>query len=396
MDPFDPATLEQPYPLYAELQRDAPVHQIAQTGIWLVSRHADVVDACARPEDFSSHISAVVYAGGGGNPVVLEGDPDAIGAVDVLATQDPPIHTAQRRLMNRTLTAARLAALEAPIHSLVDDALERCTAAGETEWMRDVANPIPVTIISDRLGLPHDDRERLHSWADAGVDLLSGVAPPERLGDCWQQMIEFLSYLRAQLADPASGSVTEDIVAAMDTGALTDREAASVMLQLVIAGAESTASLMGSAARVLAQDHALQQRLRAEPSEIPVFLEEVLRTESPFRGHFRVTTRETDLGGVTLPAGARVMLLWGAANRDPDAFPRPAEMDLARAHPKQHLAFGSGIHFCVGAPLARLEARIAIASLLERTQSFTATAPSRHVPSLFVRRPAELHLRLEP
>lgn len=393
IDPFSLGALEDPYPLYATLQRDAPVHQLAETGIWLVSRHADLVEAAAKPAIFSSHISAIIYAGQGTNPTVIPADPEAIGAVDVLATQDPPAHTFQRKLMNRAFVPATIAALEPGVRAFVTEALDRALPDGAIEWMREVADPLPVTLIGGMLGLPAGDGPALRAWADAGIDLLSGVATPERLMQAWQEMIEFFAYLRARIASP-QGGVTGDIADAVGRGDLTDREAVSLLLQLVIAGSESTASLMGSAARILSERPDLQDALRADPARIPAFLEETLRLESPFRGHFRVTTVETELGGVIIPEGARVMLMWGAANRDPAAFEDPAALNLDRAHLKSHVAFGSGIHTCLGAQLARLEARIAIETLLERTTSFARTEPVRHVPSVFVRRIAALPLVL--
>ena len=396
IEPFAPEALEDPYPLYEALRRDAPVYQLPETGMWLVTRHEDLVEAASKPEIFSSHISAIVYAGEGVSPTVIQADPDAIGAVDVLATQDPPKHTDQRRLMNRTFVHARIKALEADIVGFVDDVLDAALPRGSIEWMEELATPLPVTVIGSVLGMPDEDLDRLREWADAGVDLLSGVTPPERLAVCWQLMTGFLEYLRARVHDASPGSVTADVAAAFERGELDEREAVSVLLQLVVAGSESTTSLLGSAVRMLAQDHALQDDLRAHPDRITVFLEEALRLESPFRGHFRVTTQDTTLGGVDIPKGARIMLMWGAANRDGDAFHDPAALDLAREHPKQHVAFGSGIHFCIGAPLARLEARLTVERLLARTRRFSAPDDARHVPSLFVRRLAALPLELAP
>ena len=396
IDPFAPDALEDPYPLYDLLQREQPVTQLPGTDIWLVSRHADVVEAASKPEVFSSNISAVVYRGDGPNPVVLQADPDAIGAVDVLATADPPAHSTQRKLMNRVFVPSRISALEPMIREVVVSTLESAVAAGEMEWMDDLSNPLPVQVISTVLGLPSADGDRLKQWADAGVDLLSGVAPPERLGECWQLMVGFLQYLRDRLASPAPGSVTAEIAEAVARGDLSEREGVSLMLQLVIAGSESTASLMGSAVHMLASDPRLQDELRAHPERIGVFVEEALRLESPFRGHFRVTREDTVLGGVALPKGARLMLMWGAGNRDPQTYSCPADLDLAREKPKQHLAFGSGIHFCLGAPLARLEAKIAIEELLARASSVQLAADEkpRHHPSLFVRRFERLQLQL--
>jgi len=396
VDPFAPESLEDPYELYEYLQREAPVHQLPGTEIWIVTRHADVVEAAAKPEVFSSNISAVVYTGGGPNPVVLAADPDAIGAVDVLATADPPDHTAQRKLMNRVFSAKTISALEPTIREFVVRALDEALQGGSMEWMNDLSIPLPVVVISNVLGLPPEDGDQLKTWGDAGVDLLSGVAPVERMGECWQLMVGFLAYLRQHLAEPTPGSVTAEIAEAVARGDLNEREGVSLMLQLVIAGSESTASLMGSAVKMLAQDHRLQDDLRAHPAKIPVFLEEALRLESPFRGHFRITKEATTLGGVDLPKGSRVMLMWGAGNRDERAYHDPARPDLERDKPKQHLAFGSGIHFCLGAPLARLEARVALEELLARTSTVALSdgEQPRHHPSIFVRRLESLPLKL--
>ncbi|MCA1833249.1 MAG: cytochrome P450 [Actinomycetota bacterium] len=397
VDPFSGSSLEDPYRLYERLRHDAPVYQLPETGIWFVTRHDDLVEAASKPEIFSSHISAIVYAGAGTNAVVVPADPDAIGAVDVLATQDPPVHTAQRKLLNRAFVASRMALLEPQIVALLDEKISPPLARGTVEWMEEIANPLPVSMIAGLLGLPQSDLGRLKAWADAGIDLLSGVSTMERMADAWQEMIGFLSYLRERLATPAPESITATIAEAVARGDLSDREGVSLLLQLVIAGSESTAGLLGSAARRLAEDEELQDSLRKDPARIPVFLEESVRLESPFRGHFRVTTRETELGGVKLPEGARVMLMWGSANRDEKAFANAGAVDMEREHPYAHVGFGSGIHFCIGAPLARLEARIVVQALLERTTTFRLSrgAPSpRHVPSVFVRRLTHLHLEL--
>ena len=399
IDIFAPEALEDPYGIYDALRDGEPVHRIPESDLWMISRYADLVEAAAKPDVFSSHISAVIYAGQGPTPAVLQADPDAIGAVDVLATADPPDHTQQRKLMNRTFRHDRIVELEQLARDFIEPALDRALGDGSADWMETAAVPLPMTIIAKVLGMPTGDLDDLRRWGDAGVDLLSGVASIERMMECWQEMTGFLAYLRERLESPEPGSVTAEIAAAVQNGGFTDREGVSLLLQLVIAGSESTASLIGSATLMLAEDQALQKELRASPERIPTFIEEALRLESPFRGHFRITTKETTIGGVTLPEGARVMLMWGSANRDPSAFPDPARLDLDRDHPKAHVGFGSGIHFCLGAPLARMETRVVLERLLARTSGFTAAEPpdgARYVPSLFVRRLAALPLTLEP
>ncbi|MEX2556210.1 MAG: cytochrome P450 [Actinomycetota bacterium] len=399
IDPFAPQALEDPYELYGALRDGEPVHQIAESELWMISRYADLVEAAAKPEVFSSHISAVIYAGQGPTPAVLQADPDAIGAVDVLATADPPDHTSQRKLMNRTFRHDRIVELERVAREFIESPLDDALTSGGVEWMSAAAVPLPVTIIANVLGMPSNDLEDLRRWADAGVDLLSGVASLERMMECWQEMTAFLAYLRDRLAAPEPGSVTAEIADAVERDDLNEREGVSLLLQLVIAGSESTASLIGSATLMLAEDPALQKQLREAPERIPVFIEEALRLESPFRGHFRITTQETSIGGVTLPKGARVMLMWGSANRDPSAFPEPDLLDLDRSHPKAHVGFGSGIHFCLGAPLARMETRVVLERLLARTSEFRAaeqTSGPRYVPSLFVRRLSLLNLSVVP
>lgn len=400
IDPFAPDALEDPYELYGALREGEPVHRIAESDLWMISRYADLVEAAAKPDVFSSHISAVIYAGQGPTPAVLQADPDAIGAVDVLATADPPDHTQQRKLMNRTFRHDRIVELEKIVRTFIEPALDRALVAdGTVDWMEAAAVPLPIIVIADVLGMPNSDLEDLRRWGDAGVDLLSGVASIERMMECWQAMTGFLAYLRERLESPQPGSVTAEIANGVQNGGFTDREGVSLLLQLVIAGSESTASLIGSATLMLADDQALQKELRGAPERIPTFIEEALRLESPFRGHFRITTKETTIGGVTLPEGSRVMLMWGSANRDPAAFPDPSRLDLDRGHPKAHVGFGSGIHFCLGAPLARMETRVVLERLLARTSGFRLAdedARPKHVPSLFVRRLADLPLTLEP
>ena len=402
---FSPESLEDPYPAYEQLRREAPVAELPGTGMWLVTRHADILDALSRPEDFSSHLVGLLYVGADGDATLVDAGGGEGGAVDVLATTDPPDHTAHRKFVSTAFTNRRMADLEPSVRAFVEtqlaNGLHTGLESGRIDWVADVALPMPITIVAGVLGLPVADTDRLQFWSDRGIELLSGLATPEQLLECSRDIADFTAYLIARIVE-AKTSTADTVVATLGRaardGELTDLEAASMLLQLVSAGSDSTSSLVGSAARLLAEQPELQDALRADPTSIPAFVEEAVRLESPFRGHFRVAARDTELGGVPIAAGTRMMLLWGAANRDPDAFADPTSVDLDRSAHERHVAFGRGIHFCVGAPLARLETRVALEVLLERTRSFRLAddAPPHHIPSLFVRRLADLELELEP
>jgi cytochrome P450 len=198
---------------------------------------------------------------------------------------------------------------------------------------------------------------------------------------------------RARRAPPPG--LMGSLVEAVEGGALTAKEAASIVLQILVAGSDSSASLMGSAVRMMAEDPALQERLRADPALVAPFIEEVIRLEAPFQGHFRQTTRECELAGHALPAGTRIFATWASGNRDERRYDHPQVVDLARASPRSHLSFGHGIHLCIGAALGRLEARVAVTSLLRRTLSVElAEEVGRHRPSMFVRTLERLPIRV--
>jgi cytochrome P450 len=201
---------------------------------------------------------------------------------------------------------------------------------------------------------------------------------------------------RARAGDAARDAMADRVARAVHEGVLPRRHALGILVVLLGAGIESTASLIGNAVRLLAERPRLQAELRGDPRLVPAFVEETVRLEAPFRFHYRAVTRDCELGGVPLRVGHRLMLSWASANRDASVFERPDEIDLRRRFPRHHVSFGRGIHFCVGAPLARLETRVVVEELLARTRriEIDPARPSRYVPSLFVRRPAWLELRV--
>ncbi|MFI2477174.1 cytochrome P450 [Nocardia xishanensis] len=399
IDLFDPGSLDDPYPLYDRLRRTAPVHRVDGTDFYLASRWDLVVEATTRPADFSSHLTAALVHQPDGSASVFDMDGEG-QAVHVLATADDPEHLRQRKLVLPALVAKRIRALEPTMQANVRRLWAEGVEGDRIEWMAAMADRLPMTVVAGLIGLPEADVPRLVEWGYASTELLGGVVTTDRLGIVITAATELAGYLhRAFTAacEAPGDDLLGDLARARAAGELETQVAVLMLVQLVGAGGESTAGLIGNAVRLLAADSPLQQRLREDPELLPEFLEEALRLESPFRAHHRHVVADTTLGGVDLPAGAHLLLLWGAANRDPAVFPDADRLRLDRTVQRGHLAFGKGVHFCVGAALARLEARVALGALLAATGSFEQ-APgddaAQWVPSIFVRRHARLALVL--
>ena len=258
-------------------------------------------------------------------------------------------------------------------------------------------------LVARILGVPDELAPRLKDQGYAAVEAIGGFVSDERLAELGERIIDvgpvaqiFTAARNGQGRDPST--LIGVCAQAVDDGELSDLEAFALLFILVAAGGESTTSLTGTGALILAGRPDLQARLRSNPELIPNFVEEACRIDPPFRGHYRHVLVNTELGGVAIPAGSTLVLCWPAANRDSEAFPRSDEIDLDRPNPRQHVGFGWGIHLCLGAPLARIEARVAFERLLARTSSFfidPSASPGRYHDSLMIRRLTSLPLVLE-
>jgi cytochrome P450 len=395
VDPFSSSVLDDPYDTYARWRTEGPVHTVPELGIHLVLSHSAVVEAVARTDDFSNNLTAFFMIDDTGKQVLV--DATGGGGIDVLATADEPVHGQQRKSLNRPFGVPRMAGLEPKVRTMVSELLGRAVPNRRFDWVDAVASLLPIRAIALLLGLPDEDSPQLKFWSDEGIELLSGFADAARLHGCMAHVEEFTRYLATKLETPAPDAVIATIAAAMARGEYDRDNATAMLVQLVGAGSDSTSGLTGSCALALARDPQLQQRLRDEPACVPPFVEEVLRLETPFRGHFRHVLRDTEIGDVPVRAGERLLLVWAAANRDPAVYERPDEIDLER-DTRTHLGFGWGIHHCIGAPLARLEARVAVEELLASTRdvALDPNATPRWVRSLFLRRLAELPLVVSP
>jgi cytochrome P450 len=408
IDPlFDPVVVEQPHDYYRRLREADPVHHIAGTDAYLVARLDLIQEVVADTAIYSSRSAEFLHLGPDGVPSLLPPMTGPIAdagevAAGTLAAADPPDHGRQRKVISRVLSTGAIHAREAEFRALIDQALDPIVETGSVEWMRDVAEPLPMVMVARVLGLPDATAPALKESGYAAVEQISGFVAEDRRPMLEQAMADLGPVVDAYMAarsrsDPDQTTVIGACAQAVADGELDDMEAFGMLAILLAAGGESTTSLLGTGARILAEQPELQARLRAEPDLIPRFVEEACRVDPPFRGHYRRVLRETELGGVTLPAGARLVLLWPAANRDPETFTHPEEVDLGRQNPRHHLGFGWGIHLCVGAPLARMEAKVTFEQLLGRTSTISIEAPSaalRHHRSLMIRRLVELPLAL--
>jgi cytochrome P450 len=391
---LDPPVIDDPYPFYRRLHQHAPVWQVPGTEVFVVSSFAPVAEAAGRVEDFSSNMHYLLYRDENGLPARLPfpGPP-------TLATADPPLHTLHRSTVFPNFVTRRMTLIEPDVVDLTRTYVARALEKRNLDFMAEVANLVPITVISRLIGFRNSDTQRLLRAAFDSTELVGATLSRRRLMELISRSNDLGAWIADQLAiaaDEPGEDILTSIGRGVQSGALGAPEGIVILQILLAAGGESTTSLIGSAVRLMADDQDLQQRLREQPELIPQFVEEALRLESPFRHHTRSVPRDTTLGDVAIPAGATVLLMWGAANRDPAVFERPDEVVLGRS--RRHLAFGRDIHYCVGAPLARMEARVVLTVLLEATSRITLDPgePPRWVNSLMVRRHDLLPVQLTP
>ena len=413
IDPlFDPIVMQDPYEYFRYLRENDPVHEIAGSGgAYLVTRAETIFDVVRRTEEFSSMSGEFLHKGEWATPALRPGSGGGYAASAEessggggLAGADPPAHTRQRTVVSRKLSTATMRAMEPEFQALMDNAMSQVAPDGRFEWMSLVAEPLPMVMVARILGLPDSLAPRLKKQGYESLERISGFVSEARITEIERDSLnDFAPVIEAYTAakedvSPYSGTMIGILARAVVDNELNDFEAMSILNVLIAAGGESTTSLTGTAVRILAERPDLQDQLRADPSLVPVFVEEACRFDPPFRGHYRTVTRDVELDGTTVPAGSHLVLMWPAANRDPAVYDHPDEVRLDRPNPRHHVGFGWGIHLCVGAPLARVEAKVAIETLLARTRTFgidPSAPPLRYHLNLMVRRLVSLPLLLE-
>jgi cytochrome P450 len=353
---FDDEMRRNPYPMYEQLRAASPLHVAAQD-LWLVLDYDGVKRTFQDHDSFSSNAA-----------------PTRGIEFEWLLFMDPPRHTKLRAIISRAFTSRSIAALEPRIRELARRLVDALLAKDVCDVEAELAAPLPIMVIGDMLGLPASDWKRIERWADAIIGLGSTiVGTPEEAAaadvafeQANAEMTDYVaSHVAARRANPTDDLLARLALADVDGEMLTDHELLRFVQLLLAAGAETTTNLIDNTLICLADHPDQWARLRAQPGLLPSALEEVLRYRSPAQALFRATKHDVELGGKTIPAGKMVLAVAGAANRDPRQFAEPDRFDIAR-DPNPHLAFGHGIHFCLGAPLSRLEARIVFEELLPR------------------------------
>jgi cytochrome P450 len=384
-NPFAAEVKENPYPYYARLRAEAPAYQVEPFGFWVISRYEDVVHVLRSPQLFSSSAMGTGMLMGG-----YEGP-----QVSTVIGSDPPEHTRLRGVVNRAFTPQRIAGFEPRISEITDELLGAVQDRGEFDLVEDFAIPLPVTVIAELLGVEPSRRRDFKRWSNAIVGAMGARTETERerrhqdMGDFREYFAEAIEARRTEPTDDLIGTLVR---AEEGDQRLTPEEVLAFSVILLIAGNETTTNLIGNAVLALLEHPDQLAKVLADPSRIPDLVEEALRYDAPVQGLFRRASQDVELAGATIPAGAIVMPLYASANRDERRFPDPDRFDVTR-DAQGHLAFGYGIHFCLGAPLARLEARVALEALLSRFQNLARTNERvERVDSFFLRGPKSLPL----
>jgi cytochrome P450 len=395
---LDPAVLQDPYDFYATLREQAPVWRVPGTDVVVISSFALLSEAVTRTEDFSSTMTCLLYRDSDGLPARLSfGD----AATPTLAAADPPVHTTHRRAVFPELVARRMRILEDDIRALSASMVAEALRENNFDFMATIGNVVPITVVARLIGFRDIEPMQLQEAAFDSTTMVGGTVSLDELNALVTRTGIIQAWITDQVRDVSDADDDGILLAArraLDAGILQLGEVTTILHTLLSAGGESTTSLLGNAVRMLAENPALQQQLRAQPEQVDLFIEEALRLESPFRQMLRSVPRDTTLGGVDIPADSTALLMFAAGNRDPAQFDHPDSVDLTRGSPKRHLAFGHGIHFCVGAALARIEARAVLQAVLEQTRDFTLDPDYRPqwVDSLLVRRHQQLHVCATP
>lgn len=395
-NPYDGQGLANPAALYERMRREAPIFYSPRLDLWVVSRHADICGVLKDPRRFSS---ADTFSGGASfTPEALAllatGQPQTRTPIN----SDPPEHGRLRRIVSSALTAKKVEAMRPLIRAIAAQIIDGFAQDGRAEIIAAFTSPYPIRVILRIIGIPEEDMASIKQWSDDWFALLFAKVPPEEQPQRVQSYLNFQHYCE-RLIDERRKNPQDDALSEMlragaeDANPLTLAELISLIGgAFIAAGHETTSRMLGNVLKLLLQAPERWQAVRSDPSLIPRYLEEALRFDGTVPGMIRTATEEVEVGGVTLPAGTRLYLLYASGSQDAARFEAPDTFNPARENLPDHLAFGRGTHYCLGAQLARVQAQIALELLSQRLPGLRLSSdrPTPYTSHLTIRGPAEL------
>ncbi|MFJ4368310.1 cytochrome P450 [Streptomyces chartreusis] len=387
-DPWDPAFLADPYPAYAELRARGRVHYYEPTDQWLVPHHADVSALLRERRLGRTYQHRFTHEDFGRTAPPPEHEPFHVLNDHGMLDLEPPDHTRIRRLVSKAFTPRTVEQLKPYVRQLAGELVAGLVEAGGGDLLTDVAEPLPVAVIAEMLGIPESDRGQLRPWSADICGMYELSPSPETAQKAVRASVEFSDYLLELIAarrkEPGEDLIS-GLIAAHDEGdRLTEQEMISTAVLLLNAGHEATVNTTVNGWWALFRNPGQLSALRADHSLIPSAIEELMRYDTPLQLFERWVLDEIEIDGTTIPRGAEIAMLFGSANHDPEVFEAPAALDLTRKD-NPHISFSAGIHYCIGAPLARIELAASMSALLDQAPTLRATADPDRKPNFVIR-----------
>ncbi|GAB1542008.1 cytochrome P450 [Scytonema sp. NUACC21] len=402
---FDPEVLVCPYEFYKLAREQAPIMELPSpkpdTSLFLVTRYDLAIEVLKDTKIFSSNFSTLLVGQEEQDDELQQIYAQGWPQMNTLLTADPPEHERFRSLVNKAFTSSRINKMHDLIQQIVDELIDNFIAQNQCEFVSEFAVPLPIKVIAQQLGVPQEDLPQFKQWSDAFIANLGHVLSREQKIACAKDIVAFQHYFRDVIESrqkQPQDDLISDLVQAKVAGerSLNTAELLSIIQQILVAGNETVTSALAGGMLLLAKNPDQMNLLQTNLSLLENFVEEVLRMESPTAGMWRVVTQDTKLGDVELKAGSLILLRYDAANRDPIKFQEGERFDVGRQNASNHLSFGYGIHYCLGAMLARKEMQIAYERLLKRLKNIRlAQEDYQYLPNILVRGLNRLYIEFD-